>query len=192
MTSYAVLVAAEARLDTFVESVDKSDLDRPTPCAGWDVRALLGHTLAGIEAFAAAADGEPGPSAAEMFGGQLTDDPVVAARRATDRSRAAWHDLPDPDAMLTTVLGPLPAGLTMSISAFATLVHTWDLAIATGRDALTELPPELLEHASTVAHRLVPDLRGAGSDLFQPELPAPPDATPTQRLMAFLGRVAAR
>jgi len=57
MSSYAVLVEAERRLASWVESLEKADLARPTPCAGWDVRALLSHTLTGIEVFAASADG---------------------------------------------------------------------------------------------------------------------------------------
>jgi uncharacterized protein (TIGR03086 family) len=76
----------------------------------------------------------------------------------------------------------------MAISAFATAVHSWDLAIATGR-AVTELPAGLLDHAGAVARQVVPGLRDGGDhSLFGPGVPAPADATPTERLMAFLGR----
>jgi len=76
----------------------------------------------------------------------------------------------------------------MAISAFATVVHGWDLAIATGQP-VTELPAGLLAHAEAVAHQVVPGLRDGGDhSLFGPEVPAPGNATPTERLMAFLGR----
>ncbi|MBO3749248.1 TIGR03086 family protein [Streptosporangiaceae bacterium NEAU-GS5] len=190
MTPYEILVGAEHRLTELVEALDVTDLARPTPCAGWDVRALLSHTLAGIEVFAASADNGPGPTSEDMFGGgdRIGDDPVGATKRATSRSQAAWADLADPGAEVNTILGVLPMGKMMAISAFATIVHGWDLAIASGQ-TVTELPAGLLAHARAVAEELVPPLRG-GQDhsLFQAELPAPADATPTQRLMAFLGR----
>ena len=67
MSSYAVLVEAERRLASWVESLEKADLARPTPCAGWDVRTLLSHTLTGIEVFAASADGGPSPTAGDTL-----------------------------------------------------------------------------------------------------------------------------
>jgi uncharacterized protein (TIGR03086 family) len=76
----------------------------------------------------------------------------------------------------------------LSISAFATIVHGWDLATATGQPAV-ELPAELLAHASAVSHAYVPALRAAeDNELFCPEAPAAANATATQELMAFLGR----
>ena len=49
MSSYAVLAEAERRLASWAESLEEADLARPNPCAGWDVRTLLSHTLTGIE-----------------------------------------------------------------------------------------------------------------------------------------------
>jgi uncharacterized protein (TIGR03086 family) len=190
VTTYPILVDAERRLVELVESLASNELNRPTPCAGWDVRALLSHTLAGIEIFASTVDGQPAPTQQHMFSGAdlIGDDPVGVARRATARSQAAWADLDDPERKLTTILGVLPAGEMLSISAFATVVHGWDLATATGRSAL-ELPAELLAHASAVSHAYVPDLRSAeDSSLFKPEAPVPANAPATQEHKAFLGR----
>jgi len=195
MTPYAVLVDAERRLTELVEALRPADLDRPTPCADWAVRALLSHTLTGIEIFASAADGAPAPTAEEMFGGadRLGEDPVAATKAATTRSQSAWADLGDPDAEVTTILGPLPAGQVLAISAFATIVHGWDLASATAQP-ITELPADLVAHARAVAEQVVPDLRAAEGEhgLFQQEVAAPAGSTPTQRLMAFLGRTQPR
>lgn len=115
-------------------------------------------------------------------------DHVAATKHATSRSQAAWRDLADPQAEISTILGLMPVGEAMATSAFSTIAPGWDLAIATGQQ-MTELPEDLLAHARTVAQWIVPGLRaGEGHALFQPELPPPPDATPTQRLMAYLGR----
>jgi len=194
MTACPLLVDAERRFVELVASLSPADLNRPTPCAGWDVRALLSHTLAGIEIFASTVDEQPAPTQEQMFSGAdlVGTDPAGAARRATARSQAAWAALADPERKLTTILGVLPAGEMLSISAFATIVHGWDIATATGRSAV-ELPPQLLAHAAAVSHAYVPHLR-AGDDhsLFAAEAPAAPDAGATQALMAFLGRPAAR
>jgi uncharacterized protein (TIGR03086 family) len=191
MTAHAILVEAERRFGELVGSLDAADLVRPTPCDEWDVRALLSHTLAGIEMFAAAVDGGRCPTTEEMFGGVdlVGDDPVGATKLVLARSQEAWTSMSDSDAEVTTALGAMPAGQALAISAFATIVHGWDLAIATGQE-VTELAPSLHAHAKAIAEAIVPALRGeAGShSLFQPELPAPRDATPTRRLMAFLGR----
>jgi len=191
MTSFTVLVRAEQRLVDLVAALPRDAYRRPTPCTDWDVAALLSHTLTGIEVFASAADGLPGPTAEEMFGGSdlLAGDPAAATARAVARSQAAWRDVQDAETMLTTILGPLPAGLTLSISGFATLVHTWDLAVATGQP-FADLPADLLAHVDEVARAVVPGLRaeGEGHALFQPEVVPAADATATERLMAFMGR----
>jgi uncharacterized protein (TIGR03086 family) len=191
MNSYAVLVDAEHRLTTLIQTLSPTDLDRPTPCADWDVRKLLSHTLAGIEIFASTIDGASSPTAEQMFNGTdlLDNDAIAATTRATTRSQTAWANLTNPDQELTTILGPLPAHQMLAISAFATVVHGWDIAIATNQP-ITELPADLLAHAETVAHQIVPAHRATDGEhgLFQPESPTPPDATPTQRFMAYLGR----
>src|SRR6185503_17926656 len=69
VTTYPILVDAERRLVELVKSLAPSDLGRPTPCSGWDVRALLSHTLAGIEIFASTVDGQPAPTPEQMFSG---------------------------------------------------------------------------------------------------------------------------
>jgi uncharacterized protein (TIGR03086 family) len=193
MTAYPVLVDAERRLADVIATLTPADLGRPTPCAGWDVRALLSHTLAGIEIFAATVDGNPAPSADDMFGGgdRIGDDPVGATKRATTRSQSAWADLDDPDRELDTILGRLPAREMLAVSAFATVVHTWDIEIAVGRPVV-ELPADLYRHTDAVARRYVPALRADGDhSLFQAETAVAAGATPTRRLMAFLGRAAA-
>jgi hypothetical protein len=76
---------------------------------------------------------------------------------ADPRPKSAWADLDDPERKLTTILGGLPTGEMLSISAFATIVHGWDIATATAQAAL-EVPADLLAHASAVSHAYVADL----------------------------------
>ncbi|WP_080692253.1 maleylpyruvate isomerase N-terminal domain-containing protein [Mycobacterium kansasii] len=57
MESLELLRRADGRLAGLVATLAVSDLDRPSPCSGWSVRSMLSHTIASIDAFAAAVDG---------------------------------------------------------------------------------------------------------------------------------------
>ncbi|AFE16621.1 hypothetical protein MRGA327_10700 [Mycobacterium tuberculosis RGTB327] len=162
MDLYSNLVEAEQRLVALVSSIEADSYSSPTPCDRWDVRALLSHALASIDAFAAAVDGAPGPDMAQVFSGAdiVGDDPLGATQRITRRSQAAWSTVRDLNAELSTFIGVMPAGQALAIITFSTVVHGWDLAVATGQAG--ELPEHLAEAAQQVAAELVPVLASAG------------------------------
>lgn len=186
MDLYSNLVEAEQRLVALVSSIEADSYSSPTPCDRWDVRALLSHALASIDAFAAAVDGAPGPDMAQVFSGAdiVGDDPLGATQRITRRSQAAWSTVRDLNAELSTFIGVMPAGQALAIITFSTVVRGWDLAVATGQAG--ELPEHLAEAAQQVAAELVPVLRPRG--LFAHDVDLAGEATPTQRLVALTGR----
>lgn len=181
MDLYSNLVEAEQRLVALVSSIEADSYSSPTPCDRWDVRALLSHALASIDAFAAAVDGAPGPDMAQVFSGAdiVGDDPLGATQRITRRSQAAWSTVRDLNAELSTFIGVMPAGQALAIITFSTVV-----AVATGQAG--ELPEHLAEAAQQVAAELVPVLRPRG--LFAHDVDLAGEATPTQRLVALTGR----
>jgi uncharacterized protein (TIGR03086 family) len=65
------------------------------------------------------------------------------------------------------------------------LIHTWDLATATGQHAT--LDPELVE---ACIEMFLPDMpeRGRASGLVGPAVAVPEDAPPQARLLAAMGR----
>ena len=65
------------------------------------------------------------------------------------------------------------------------LVHTWDLATATGQDR--RLDPGLVEASSPCSCR---ECRGRGrqAGIVGPAIPVGPDASPQDRLLAAMGR----
>jgi uncharacterized protein (TIGR03086 family) len=71
-----------------------------------------------------------------------------------------------------------------SIVVHDLLVHTWDLARATGGDE--RLDPALVEHTLASMEPLDDALRGHGA--FADKLPAPDDADEQTKLLCFLGR----
>lgn len=110
--------------------------------------------------------------------------PLGATQRITRRSQAAWSTVRDLNAELSTFIGVMPAGQALAIITFSTVVHGWDLAVATGQAG--ELPEHLAEAAQQVAAELVPVLRPRG--LFAHDVDLAGEATPTQRLVALTGR----
>lgn len=185
-SSLALLAGADTRLAQLVDRLAVSDLAKPTPCVGWDVRAVLSHTLQSVEAFSSAVDGAGGPTESELFAGDdiLGSDAAGVTKRIFERSHLAWSSIRDWDSTLTTVLGPLPAGQAIAIITFSTLVHSWDLAWALGeRVEFTAAEATLAE---AVGGRLVPAMREKG--LYGPELHPPLQASATQRVVAFTGR----
>lgn len=186
MEPLSQLIAADARLTALVERLSPAGLSAATPCSEWDVRSMLSHTLQSIEAFSSAVDGGPGPDEAALFSGHdiLGSDPLGTTKRITQRSQAAWSSRSDWEAPVATVLGPIPAGQAIAIITFSTLMHSWDLAVAMGETV--EFTADEAALAEAVGNQLVPMMRPKG--LYGPEVPAPADATPTQRLVAFSGR----
>ena len=79
----------------------------------------------------------------------------------------------------------LPASLAVEIIPMELLVHGWDMARATGQQI--DVPPEVADHLLGRARALVTeDKRGRS---FAAEVPAGPQASALQRLIAFTGRV---
>ncbi len=180
------LEEAESRLRELTSGLTEADLDRPTPCTEWDVRALVSHTIGAMEMYAAFADGGPAPDFETMMSGRdvLAGDPQGAVLASCARSQSAWSQPGVLQRELTTPWGPWSGERVASTSTFSTLVHGWDLAVALGLDA--ELPQHLLDLSWGVAEPLVPVLREAG--VVAEPVEVGEGATPTQRLFAFLGR----
>ncbi|UUO04070.1 TIGR03086 family metal-binding protein [Mycolicibacterium novocastrense] len=185
MDLYSNLVEAEQRLVALVSSIEADSYSSPTPCDRWDVRALLSHALASIDAFAAAVDGAPGPDMAQVFSGaDIVGDDLGATQRITRRSQAAWSTVRDLNAELSTFIGVMPAGRALAIITFSTVVHSWDLAVATGQAG--ELPSTWPKRPNRWRPNWFPSCVRRG--LFAHDVDLAGEATPTQRLVALTGR----
>jgi uncharacterized protein (TIGR03086 family) len=168
---------------TVVAEIRPEHLSLPTPCSQWDVNAVLSHTIGAIDAFRAAAAKLP---AAGLPTPDVSDDPLGAYDKATSATLAAWREPGALDGETTLAIGvAVPAEVAAGINYADCLVHGWDLRRALGIDP--ELDPELAEQALALSSAVVtPEIRGAGA--FGPEVSVGADASPTARLVAFLGR----
>jgi uncharacterized protein (TIGR03086 family) len=171
-------------LGGLVKSTRADQLDNPTPCDKWAVRDLLGHLTGGLTSVASAfregtpVDTTPRPDL-------LGDDPGAAfAAIAEDLNTAIRR----PDAMDQTLelpFGEIPAPVFLRFLAFDLMVHSWDLATATGQRHTP--PDELVAAADAFARDAVaPEMRDG--DTFGAEVDPPADANSLERLVAFAGR----
>ncbi|MGH9232058.1 MAG: TIGR03086 family metal-binding protein [Acidimicrobiales bacterium] len=177
-----------ASTERFVEAVRPAHLSNPTPCADWDVRALLNHVTGTLHLGAALlSDSVP---TVNMGPGELPDtdllgdDPAKAYRLGVEALLAAAAG----DALErthTTPLGAMPGAVLGGFTTLDILVHGWDLAKATGQDAT--LPTDVAETVLGFARQTLTgeDTRGTR---IGPPVAVDADAGATARLVGYLGR----
>jgi uncharacterized protein (TIGR03086 family) len=161
-----------------VASVRPDQYDDKTPCAEWTVRDLLEHMIGVVEGLGAAASGR----APQPF--TLGADPAAQLDAAATSAMVAWRTPGVLDRVIDVRPGPLPGRALASINLLDTATHAWDLATATGQPPA--LPDDVATAALEASRAIVDDQLRPGR--FGPEVPAPPGATPTEALVAFLGR----
>lgn len=157
----------------------------PTPCADWDVRALLGHLVWENLIWAGLATGAPpvapnGGSEADVD--HLGDDHVAAFRDAAAATLTAFRRPGLPEERF----GPAPGWRMVEQLLIEMLVHGWDLARATGRP--TGFAPEIADAVLPSVREIYGSLPRTAGGSFAPERQAPPGANGNDRLAAYLGR----
>jgi uncharacterized protein (TIGR03086 family) len=169
-----------------VAGIQPARLSAPTPCKKWDVGTVVAHATSVITRFRWTALRQSPPNEDGDYGDPLADDFVGAYRAAAESTLAAWSR---PQALEGTCRLPIgmevPAPAAAGINTVDALVHGWDLASATGQDPT--LDPALAAAAlefCTLA--ITDDIRGRGA--FGTIVPVAEEASPTDRLVAFLGR----
>ena len=156
------------------EVADNRDSD-PTPCHGWPLSRLLAHMDDALDAYTESATGRV--SLVPTRG----RPPLEAIQLKACALLGWWLDRPATDVALGDRW--LPADLLVRAAALEITVHGWDLHRTGGR--ATPVPEELAGPLLAVARAV-----GAVDPLpcFAPPVPVAPDATGSQRLLAFVGR----
>lgn len=185
-TSSPAAVRADyaARGERFARVLDGADgrWDSPSPCAGWDARAVVRHVIE-TERELLERHGLAVPPAPDLGAGPT--GPVAAAWRA---HLAATVAVLTDDVLARTYdgfFGPTTIGATLrDFYTWDLLVHGWDVARATGQ-------PHVISDADAAAHDAAAD--GWGDALYAegicgPAVEVPADASPGDRLLGRLGR----
>jgi len=168
--------------------VAPEEMALPTPCAEWDLTALLAHLAASIADVESAIrtgrlDLEPvDPPASPPRYGQVPRDPMEELRDRAANLLVACYDHHGPGHLVLVGGVPLAAGIVACTGAVEIAVHGWDVSAARGRRGA--IPPAL----ATRMLRLCPLLVTGREGLFGAPVQVPAQASPGDRLVAYLGR----
>lgn len=180
-----LLKAATAQAVPVVRAIPDDRLAAPTPCAEYDVKALVNHlfqVIVQFQALAAKQNSEFGETP-----DLVAESPDWRDRFAEEAGKlvAAWA-APGADEGTTGAMG-MPARTVGCMALLDLTVHAWDLARATGQEY--EPAPE----SSGVVPALRESVAGLGPTarkmgVFGEPLPVPEGASELERLLAETGR----
>ena len=168
-----------------VHKIGADDWGKPTPCAEWDVRALVNHVVGELLWAPPLVEGQTVADVGDRFDGDvLGSDPVAT----TDGAAAAARD-----SFAST--GALDRTVHLSFGDFSgdnycwqlisdLLVHAWDLARGIGADDVMD--PSLAEQVHDFLAPMLAQM--AGSPYFAAPVEAASDASAQDRLLAATGR----
>ncbi|UBU14528.1 TIGR03086 family metal-binding protein [Nonomuraea gerenzanensis] len=179
-----------AAVEDKIAAVRPEQWANPSPCARWTARDVVRHLvdMHGVMLRPLGLALSPAPS--------VDDDPLAAFRAARADVQAILDDPARAARECDTPAGRVTAERNIDQVVSDDLpLHGWDLARATGQDdtihpedvergwaAMGALPPDLLATFRT------PGAFGPGVEVFGPEVKVGEDASPQDRLLAFIGR----
>jgi uncharacterized protein (TIGR03086 family) len=160
----------------------KDQLAISSPCAEWDVAAVIDHLVGSQYSFLQAISvAKPADAAAEASSGdyRAAFDEVAGSvmdALSADGFESSSVDLP---------FGTFTGAQFVDFVGLETLAHSWDVAKATSQN--TDLAPDAAAHLLEVAQATMGVDRVENSN-FGSVQPCAPDAPAADRLAAFLGR----
>ncbi|MGW1996043.1 TIGR03086 family metal-binding protein [Embleya sp. NPDC001921] len=169
-----------------VAAVGRDELGNRTPCADYDVRALLGHVVSVLHKLARVGTGGDVRDVPEVIDGIADDGWARAFSLARSEVERAWADDEGLDRMVELPWATLPGRDVLEAYTHEFTAHSWDLAHATRR--LAELDPDLAEQALDAFSKFAPPEARSEEGRFSPVVPVPADADVYTRLAAYLGR----
>lgn len=129
----------QARFD----AVEPGQWHDPTPCAEWDVRALVNHVVGEELWTAPLVDGATMAEVGDRFDGDvLGEDPATVARTAALEAVGAVTQRLPAGGTVHLSFGDVPIEEYVHQLTADHLVHSWDLAAATGQSR--QLDPDVV------------------------------------------------
>ncbi|WP_328749486.1 TIGR03086 family metal-binding protein [Streptomyces sp. NBC_00285] len=179
-----LLDLARERAVPVVRGIPDTALDAPTPCAEYDVKALVNHLFQVVVQFQRLAAKE-----ASDFGASAPDRVAEGSDwrerfvAEADRLVVAWS-APGAEEGVTGAMD-MPARLVGSMALLDLTVHVWDLARATGR-GYGEADAVVVEELAGAVAQLEPTARKMG--VFGEPVGVAGDASAFERLLGRTGR----
>ncbi|MDJ1136811.1 TIGR03086 family metal-binding protein [Streptomyces iconiensis] len=169
-----------------VAAVRPDELSNRTPCAEYDVRALLGHMVSVLHKLARVGTGGDASDLPDVIDGIADDGWAGAFARARSEAEQVWADDGQLDRMIELPWATLSGRDVLDAYSHEFTAHSWDLAHATER--LAELDPDLATRALEAFSKFAPPDDRSEQGPFSPAVPVPDDADIHTRLAAYLGR----
>ncbi|MDQ0604509.1 uncharacterized protein (TIGR03086 family) [Streptomyces canus] len=178
-----VLDMARKRAVPVLRGIPDAALSAPTPCAEYDVKALVNHLFQVIVQFQRLAVKEASDFGQTPEG--ITESPQWRERLMdeADRLVEAWST-PGAEEGTTGAMN-MPARLVGSMALLDLTVHVWDLARATGQD-YPGADEAVVAELSGAVDELAPTARTMG--VFGEPVPEAEGASVFERLLARTGR----
>jgi uncharacterized protein (TIGR03086 family) len=187
LSARAAYARGVATFDAGIRQVRSDQWTNATPCAEWDVRALVNHVVGEDRWVPPLVAGLTIAEVGDALAGDLLgDDPPFAWDRARQEAEEAVSAAPD-DQTVALSAGPTPLAEYLWQLAADHLIHAWDLATAIGVDLVfdDDLAAAVEDWFTTWEDRY--RLVGA----VGPRLAVPDGASRQHRLLAAFGRDAA-
>jgi TIGR03086 family protein len=144
-----------------VAAVKQDQWGDPTPCTEWSVRDLVNHVVAEELWTAPLLRGRTIEEVGNQFDGDvLGDDPLATARSAADEAVRFVDEIVPGGGRVRLSYGEEDMGEYVRQLCADHLIHSWDLAAATGGD--TSMDPELIAEVGTWFAERETMYRGAG------------------------------
>ncbi|HEX8865748.1 MAG TPA: TIGR03086 family metal-binding protein [Lentzea sp.] len=161
-----------------IAGISDDDLTKPTPCADYDVRALLDHLLHVVVEFQKLAVKQDADfSHTPNYPQWRTQYPAESAKLVE-----AWGQ-PGADEGIAGNMG-LPAQTVGGLALLDLTIHAWDLAQATGQSF--EPDTEVFDEVSNLVTQMGPT--AIEWNVFKAPVEPPADASPMEQLLARTGR----
>jgi uncharacterized protein (TIGR03086 family) len=180
-----VISALERSYDQTVKLVvglTPAELDAPSPCAGWDVRATLNHLLGATWMFTLVNQGQaPDEDAGDVIG----DDASLAVSAASKENLASWRQPGAFEGDRSYSFGTFPATGAAMLNLEEVVVHNWDVAKGSGQELVIDPVVGQMIYDWGVSVPL-DEFREHGA--FGPEVAVSPSASIVDRLVGLLGR----
>jgi len=165
--------------DATVRRIDATMWSNPSPCDGWEARHVLTHNLEMNHMVIGFTNGIGAKRPAA-----ISDDPVAGWPTAFEELQQRLDTEGSLQTIAETPWGEMPVDKFLGFAWVDPLIHTWDLAMATGQPPI--LDAELVERAYRQLVRAGDSLRGPGA--FGPAVEETEDMSVTDRFIAISGR----
>ena len=167
-----------------IRGVRADQMSNATPCAEWNVQALLKHNINVTGLFHRLLTAGTPAAAMDVSGPLPPEGPLAAFEAGAARVLEVAKSPGKMEEELETPFGRMPAGQLLMFPFMDMLLHRWDLS--KGTDQTTTMDSGLAEVCYKIFEPMADGLRPRG--IFGPAVTVPISASTQDKLLGLTGR----